>query len=188
MKRVNSSLLTALATLLFNGSAVAMSPTLPPLETVPQVDLQRYLGRWYEIARYPNRFQQGCQESRADYSLRKDGDIEVLNSCRDTDSGAVRQAKGRAWVVDSASNAKLKVSFFWPFRGDYWIIELGTDYEYVVVGTPDRKYFWILSRSPQMSDELYGQLLKRAEQQGFLPARVINTAANASDAPPAAQR
>ncbi len=160
-----------------------MSPAPPPLETVAQVDLQRYLGRWHEIARYPNRFQQGCQESSADYSLRKDGEIEVLNSCRDTDSGTIRQARGRAWVVDTVSNAKLKVSFFWPFRGDYWIIDLGTDYEYAVVGTPDRNYFWILSRSPQISDELYGQILQRAELQGFLPARVVRSASGASGAP-----
>lgn len=186
--RLLSSALATVAILLASGSATAMSPTLPPLETVPQVDLQRYLGRWYEIARYPNRFQQGCQESRADYSLRDDGDIEVLNSCRDADSGAVRQAKGRAWVVDSTSNARLKVSFFWPFSGDYWIIELGRDYEYAVVGTPNRKYFWILSRSPQMPDELYRQILQRAEQQGFLPAKVIKTADSAAGASPPAQR
>lgn len=188
MKLFSSSLLTALVTLLCNGSAAAMAPAPPPLETVAHVDLQRYLGRWYEIARYPNRFQQGCQDSHADYSLRKDGDIEVLNSCRDAAKGTIRQAKGRAWVVDSASNAKLKVSFFWPFRGDYWIIELGADYEYAVVGTPDRRYFWILSRSPQISDELYRQILQRSEQQGFLPARVVKTAAVVSDAPPPAQR
>jgi len=188
MKLFNSSLLTALVALLCNSSATAMSPTLPALETVAQVDLQRYLGRWYEIARYPNRFQQGCQDSHADYSLRDDGDIEVLNSCRDAARGTIRQAKGRAWVVDSASNAKLKVSFFWPFRGDYWIIELGPDYEYAVIGTPDRSYFWILSRSPQMAEGLYEQILQRAGQQGFLPARVVKTAASASDAPPTVQR
>lgn len=181
--RLLSNALTAVAMLLASGSATAMTPTLPPLETVPQVNLQRYLGRWYEVARYPNRFQQGCQESSADYSLRKDGEIEVLNSCRDTDSGKIRQARGRAWVVDTVSNAKLKVSFFWPFRGDYWIIDLGTDYEYAVVGTPDRNYFWILSRSPQISDELYGQILQRAERQGFLPARVVRSASGASGAP-----
>ena len=176
MKLFSSSALTAVTIMIFSSGAAAMSPTLPPLETVPQVNLQRYLGRWYEIARYPNRFQKGCQESRADYSLRKDGEIEVLNSCRDTDSGSIRQAQGRAWVVDTVSNAKLKVSFFWPFRGDYWIIELGTDYEYAVVGTPDRNYFWILSRSPQIPDELYDQILQRAQQQGFLPAKVVRSA------------
>ncbi len=183
MKILGNSILTALMALLCNGSAAAMSPAPPPLETVAQVDLQRYLGRWYEIARYPNRFQQGCQESSADYSLRDDGDIDVLNSCRDAETGSIRQARGRAWVVDSVSNAKLKVSFFWPFRGDYWIIGLGADYEYAVVGTPDRNYFWILSRSPQISEDLYGQILQRAQQQGFLPAKVVRSTSGASGTP-----
>ena len=183
MKMLGRSVVTVLAVLLLNGVAAAMAPAPPPLETVPRVNLQRYLGRWYEIARSPNRFQHGCRESRADYSLQEDGDIEVLNSCFDTDKGAIRQARGRAWVVDTTSNAKLKVSFFWPFRGDYWILELGSNYEYAVVGTPDRNYFWILSRSPQMPDALYGQILHRAKQQGFLPARVIRSFAAAPDSP-----
>lgn len=183
MKLLGSSALTTLTVFLLacRAAAMAPAPTLPPLETAPRVDLQRYLGRWYEIARYPNRFQQGCQDSSADYRLRDDGDIEVLNSCRDTDSGAIRQARGRAWVVDTTSNAKLNVSFFWPFRGDYWIMEVGANYEYALIGTPDRNYFWILSRSPQMPDELYGQILQRAKQQGFLPARVIRSTASAPD-------
>ncbi len=146
---------------------------LPPLQTVPQVDLQRYLGQWYEIARYPNRFQKGCLESSAVYSLRDDGDILVLNRCKDSETGKQRQAKGHAWVVDSTSNAKLKVSFFWPFRGDYWIIELGSEYEYAVIGTPNRKYFWILSRTRTMDDTLYAAILQRAKQQGFDPGLVV---------------
>ena len=146
---------------------------LPPLQTVQQVDLKRYLGQWYEIARYPNRFQKGCLESSASYALRDDGDIEVLNRCKDSEDGRQRQAKGHAWVVDSVSNAKLKVSFFWPFRGDYWIIELGREYEYAVIGTPNRKYFWILSRARTMDDTLYAAILQRAKQQGFDPGLVV---------------
>ncbi len=100
------------------GRQTAQADTgLPPLQTVQQVDLKRYLGQWYEIARYPNWFQKGCLESSASYALRDDGDIEVLNRCKDSEDGRQRQAKGHAWVVDNASNAKLKVSFFWPFRG-----------------------------------------------------------------------
>ena len=159
-------------------SACSTAPAkrdLPALKTVSQVDITRYLGEWHEIARYPNRFQKGCRASTARYSLLKNGEIEVVNSCRNEQDGSIRQARGRAWVVDTTSNARLKVSFFWPFRGDYWIIELGSNYEYAVIGTPDRNYFWILSRSPQMSDELYAQILQRAEQQGFLPARVIRS-------------
>lgn len=100
----------------------SFSADLPPLQTVEQVDLSRYLGRWYEIARLPNRFQKGCRGSMADYSLRDDGDLTVVNSCHAIADNSLRQSKGHAWVVDQTSNAKLKVSFFWPFRGDYWII------------------------------------------------------------------
>jgi apolipoprotein D and lipocalin family protein len=156
------------------GTRPAQADTsLPPLQAVAHVDLKRYLGQWYEIARYPNRFQKGCLESNASYALRDDGDIEVLNRCKDSEDGKQRQSKGHAWVVDTASNAKLKVSFFWPFRGDYWIIELGREYEYAVIGTPNRKYFWILSRSRSMDDALYDAILQRARQQGFAPALVV---------------
>jgi apolipoprotein D and lipocalin family protein len=147
---------------------------LPPLRTVPHVDLASYAGLWYEIARYPNRFQRGCLDSRATYTLRQDGKVEVVNSCRDEHDGELRQAKGKAWPVDE-SNARLKVSFFWPFRGDYWIIELGKAYEYAVVGTPDRKYLWVLSRSPQMDDGLYEAIMERAKAQGFDPARMMRS-------------
>lgn len=163
-------ILVALAAILLPGISAAASTQaseLPPLRTVEQVDLSRYLGRWYEIARLPNRFQKNCLNSRADYSLRDDGDITVLNSCEDRQDGSLRQSSGRAWVVDPATNARLKVSFFWPFRGDYWIIELGSRYEYAVVGTPNRRYFWILSREQTMDSSLYEAILQRAGQQGF---------------------
>uniref|UniRef100_A0A831XFG2 Lipocalin/cytosolic fatty-acid binding domain-containing protein n=1 Tax=Geobacter metallireducens TaxID=28232 RepID=A0A831XFG2_GEOME len=157
----------------FACQAAAASSGLPPLQTVAAVDLNRYLGVWHEIARYPNSFQRGCLESTASYTLREDGDIQVLNSCRDAGDGRTRQAKGRAWVVDTASNARLKVSFFWPFRGDYWIIDLGTEYEYAVVGTPNRKYLWVLSRTPVMDDAVYAAIMERIRQQGFDPGRVV---------------
>ncbi len=121
---------------------------LPPLQTVSHVDLHRYVGLWYEIDRYPNSFQKGCQGSTAMYTVRPDGKIDVINSCRDEQDGRLREAKGRAWVVDKTSNARLKVSFFWPFLGDYWIIDLGLEYEYAVVGTPNRQYLWILNPHP----------------------------------------
>jgi apolipoprotein D and lipocalin family protein len=153
--------------------ANAGSPGLPPLQTVAKVDMTRYLGRWYEIARLPNRFQKGCVASTADYALRADGEISVINSCRNEQDGSVAQVTGRAWIVDTASNAQLKVTFFWPFRGDYWIIELGKEYEYAVVGTPNRKYLWILSRTASMDDGLYAAILQRAGQQGFNSSAVI---------------
>ena len=146
---------------------------LPPLQTVAQVDLNRYLGLWYEIGRYPNSFQKGCLDSTAIYSARPDGEIDVLNSCRDMQDGSLREAKGRAWVVDNTTNARLKVSFFWPFRGDYWIIDLGREYEYAVVGTPDRKYLWILSRTPEMSIDILEKILQNVEKQGFARHNIL---------------
>jgi apolipoprotein D and lipocalin family protein len=144
------------------------APELPSLQTVDHVDLKRYLGLWYEIGRYPNSFQKGCLNSTALYTARPDGEIDVLNSCRDEQDGSLREAKGRAWVVDNTSNARLKVSFFWPFRGDYQIIDLGREYEYAVVGTPNRKYLWILSRTPEMNPEVLAKILENVEKQGFV--------------------
>jgi apolipoprotein D and lipocalin family protein len=117
------------------------------LEVEPHVELEKYLGKWYEIAHLPARFQEGCSETTAVYSLSRDGNVSVLNECRR--KGKIKQAKGKAKVVDKATGAKLKVIFFWPFYGDYWIIKLGHNYEYAVVGTPDRRYLWILSRTPK---------------------------------------
>lgn len=173
MKVTLCFVLLALAASFLGARSVQAGADQPPLVTVPQVDLKHYPGQWYEIARYPNRFQKGCLESRANYSLRDDGDIEVLNSCKDSEDGEQRKSKGHTWVVDSTSNTKLKVSFFWPFRGDYWIMELGTAYEYAVIGTPNRKYFWILSRTRSMDDALYDGILQRAKEQGFDPSLVV---------------
>lgn len=136
----------------------------PPLETVKAVDLQRYLGRWYEIASLPQWFQRNCFGTTAEYSL-QDNHIRVVNRCfKNSLRGPESVARGKAWAVD-ASNAKLKVQFFWPFRGDYWIIELGDNYEYAVVGNPDRKYLWILSRTPQMDQSLYDELLEKIKNK-----------------------
>lgn len=100
-----------------------------PPEVVSFVDLSRYVGQWYEIARFPHWFQEGCVGSRAAYSLRADGRISVLNECHEGFfSGKIKNAKGKARIVDKKTNAKLKISFFWPFSGDYWIIDLGKDY------------------------------------------------------------
>lgn len=147
-----------------------------PLPVVQHVDLKRYAGKWYEIARLPFSRQEGCVGSTAEYSLRPDGRIKVVNRCRDgTMTGAERVAEGKAWVVDKKTNAKLKVQFFWPFRGDYWVVELGRDYEYAVVGQPSRKYLWILSRSPRMEQKTYDGILERMAVRGFDVSRMIRT-------------
>ena len=138
------------------------------LQTVPHVDLGRYAGTWYEIATIPQRFQKDCVAVTATYTLRDDGTIAVLNKCRKkTLDGELKEAKGKAWVIDKKTNAKLKVQFFWPFKGDYWIIELDVDYQYAVVGHPGRKYLWILSRTPQMEESLYQDLLRRIANKGY---------------------
>jgi apolipoprotein D and lipocalin family protein len=147
-----------------------------PLEVVPHVEVERYLGTWYEIATIPQRFQKGCVGVTAEYTLLEDGDIRVVNTCRQgTLEGEVRRVVGRARVVDKASNAKLKVRFFWPFWGSYWIIGLGDDYEWAVVGHPNRKYLWILSRSPAIADTLYEEVLKLVADKGYDLSRIVKT-------------
>jgi apolipoprotein D and lipocalin family protein len=131
------------------------------------------LGKWYEIAHLPARFQEGCSDTTATYALSKDGSISVLNEC--IKNGKVKKAKGKAKVVDKSSGAKLKVTFFRPFYGDYWIIKLGNDYDYAVVGTPNRKYLWILSRTPQMDDKLFSTLIEFAKSKGFNVENLIRT-------------
>jgi apolipoprotein D and lipocalin family protein len=143
------------------------------LEVVPHVDLERYLGKWYEIAHLPAKFQEGCSETTATYTLASNGSVVVLNECKR--NGKVRQAKGKAKVVDKATGAKLKVTFFWPFSGDYWIIKLGNDYDYAVVGAPNRKYLWILSRTPHMDDKLFAELTEFARLKGFDVGNLIMT-------------
>jgi apolipoprotein D and lipocalin family protein len=148
--------------------------TPAPLTTVNRVDLARYTGRWYEIARYPNRFQRECDsDTTANYALLQDGKVEVVNACRKKD-GTVKQARGKAKVVDP-SNARLKVTFFWPFYGDYWIIGLNPDYRWAVVGEPGRRYLWILSRTPQMSETDYQEALRQISAAGYDAARLIKT-------------
>jgi apolipoprotein D and lipocalin family protein len=141
----------------------------PPLHVVDEIDLDRYLGRWYEIASFPQRFQRGCVASMATYTRRDDGRIGVVNECRDRSfDGELRRAEGIAWVVDEeGKRAKLKVQFFWPFRGDYWIIDLDPDYRFAAVGHPTREYLWILARTPTLDPMLYRPLAARLEAQGY---------------------
>lgn len=148
--------------------------TAPP-PTVDRVDLNRYMGTWFEIARLPNRFQKDCACTAATYTLRPDGRVEVLNRCL-TPEGRLKAAKGRAKVVDPATGARLKVTFFWPFYGDYWILDLDPDYRRVLVGTPNRKYLWILARGPVLDAGTYEGLVRRAQELGFDTSRLLRTA------------
>jgi apolipoprotein D and lipocalin family protein len=163
------ALALALGTATFAGSASGP----PALQSVASVDLSRFMGRWYQIARLPNRFQKGCTGSYTDFSLREDGKMNIVNSCRNEKDGSLRQTKGRVWVEDPASSGRLKVSFFWPFRSDCWIIGLGKQYEYSIVASPSRKYLWISSRTATMNDDLYAEIMKDVESQGFEVKNVL---------------
>jgi apolipoprotein D and lipocalin family protein len=155
------------------------------LQTVASVDLKQYSGKWFEIARYPNKFQKQCVgNTTATYTLKSNNKIEVLNKCLKKD-GIVDDAKGDARIVDKKSNAKLEVRFAPKFLsfisavwGDYWIIDLDEKYQYAVIGDPKREYFWILARDAKMSDETYQNILRRAEEKGFNPAKVVKTPQN----------
>jgi apolipoprotein D and lipocalin family protein len=138
------------------------------IDSVPHVDLKRYAGKWYEIASYPQRFQRGCHCTTAEYTLSDKGYVVVENRCnRDSINGKQSYIKGKAFVEKDSGNAKLKVQFFWPFRGKYWIIDLADDYSYAVVSHPNKKYLWILSRTPQMDAQVYEQILLRLKSKGF---------------------
>ena len=166
-----------IATSFFIFSCAGTVKSNSPLTVVESVDLQRYLGKWYEIASYPAWFQKGCTASTADYRLLPDGRIQVTNSCRKGSlDGKLKESKGKAEVVDTATNAKLKVWFFWPFKGNYWIIDLDPDYQWAVVGEPSRKYLWILSRTPTMDEAVYQGILGRLPQKGCDPTRLRKTA------------
>lgn len=145
------------------------------LTTVTSVDLLRYMGKWYEISLYPQRFEKGCECTTAEYYMHKKF-VEVRNTC--TKNGKTKTIKGKAFVVSNSGNAKLKVQFFWPFKGDYWIISLDTDYNWAVVSSPDRNYLWILSRKPKMDESLYKKILDDLIRRGFDPARVVKTKQN----------
>jgi apolipoprotein D and lipocalin family protein len=145
--------------------------------SVPQpaksVDLEKYLGRWFEIARYEQRFQKGCTGVTADYSLRQDGSIDVVNRCRR--GGQVDEAHGRAKVVDRTTNAKLKVSFFGPFYGHYWVLDHADDYSWSIVGEPSGRYLWILARSPRLPENEVSQLFARAQALGYNTSMLLRT-------------
>ena len=175
MTMVNQlTLLVGLFSLMLGCASTAKDK--PPLSVVDAVDLERYLGKWYEIASYPAWFQKGCTGSTAEYSLRPDGKIQVLNRCRkERLDGKEAESKGKAEVVDTQTNAKLKVWFFWPFKGNYWIIDLDPDYRWAVVGEPSRKYLWILSRTPTMDQRIYENILARLPEAGYDPARLQKT-------------
>ena len=136
--------------------------------TVKALDLNRYLGTWYEIARFPHSFEKNLVGVTATYSLRDDGKIEVLNQgYKNTLNGERSKAAGKAKMPDKHEPGKLKVSFFWIFYADYFVLELDENYQYVMIGSSSDKYFWILSRTPQMEPAVYEMLLEKARKLGY---------------------
>jgi apolipoprotein D and lipocalin family protein len=170
-----------LATALLPVALASAAGAQRPVQTVDSVDLNRYIGEWFEIARFPNRFQRQCLgDVHALYALRPDGRLDVVNRCR-TDDG-ISEARAVARVVDSRSGAKLKVRFAPAFLsfvpavwGDYWVVGLAPDYSWATVGSPDRKYLWILARTAAVGTDTYAAALEAARSNGFDVARLIRT-------------
>lgn len=181
-RQIGEGGLRLLLLLTFVSALPAFGHAQAPVQTVPAVDLPRYLGDWFEVARLPNRFQTECvAHVRATYVQRTDGRLDVINRC-DTANGDTIQAQGLAIVADAKTFAKLKVRFapaflsFLPMVwGDYWILGLARDYSWAVVGSPDRKYLWILSRTPVLPAPSYGEAVTVAGKNGFAVNQLIRT-------------
>ena len=164
--------------LMLAGAAVALTACASiqrgPVgnSAVPQpakaVDLSRYAGLWYEIGRYENGFERGCEGVTARYTVRDDGMIGVLNACRKgSRTGAENTVNGKAKVVEGSQNAKLKVSFFGPFYGDYWVLDHADDYSWSIVGEPSGRYLWLLSRTAQPPPQVREAIMNRTRDLGY---------------------
>jgi len=176
--------LVAASSTLFPGGLGASSDSSEksPLQTVSSVDLNRYIGDWYEIARTPNRYENECAgDVKVHYALMPDGRMSLKNECR-LPSGKTDTSHGHASIIDAVSHAKLRVTFFWPFFADYWIIDLDKDYRYAVVGEHDRKYLWIISRSAQLDASTYDEILHHITDHGYDVSKIAKTVQ--SDAQP----
>lgn len=165
MKKLSLLLVTTLLALSACEEGPVGNAHVP--EPAKQVELKRYLGTWYEMGRYKNRFEKNCTGVTAEYSVRDDGEITVLNSChKGAPDGPLETAEGKAYVVENSNNAKLKVSFFGPFYGDYWVLDHAQDYSWSIVGEPSGRYLWILTRKPK-SEVLKKKLWARAKALGY---------------------
>ncbi len=138
-----------------------------PLETVDQVDLEKYSGKWYDIAHFPSTFLNGCKNITAEYTATDKKYIEVFNRCEKIRNGSIKSISGKAFPVKGSNNAKLKVQFIWPFRAKYWILDIRGDYEYASIGGPNRDYAWILARKPHPDKEIVQEMIDNLERKGF---------------------
>jgi len=151
--------------LLFGLSGCSGAPD--GIEPVNHFELNRYLGKWYEVARLDHSFERGLNQVTADYSMRDDGGVKVINRGFNAEEGEWSEAEGKAYFVQSADVAHLKVSFFGPFYGAYVVFELDSDYQYSFVSGPDRDYLWLLSRTPTPPDSVIKRFIERSSQLGF---------------------
>jgi apolipoprotein D and lipocalin family protein len=166
------------AALPFAAMTVNAQEKAGEVKTVSFVDLQRYGGKWYEIARYPNKSQRQCAgNTTVTYNFKPDGEAQVVNKCM-TKDGKIDDATGMAKIVDKQTNAKLKGSFAWFSSAPYWVIDLDENYQYAVVGNPDRKHLWILSRTPEIKEATYQMILRKIEVAGYNPAMLEKTPQN----------
>jgi apolipoprotein D and lipocalin family protein len=148
--------------------ASSCSTAYMALDSADDFEIQRYMGKWYEISRLPNKFEEGLENITANYELTDDGKVLVINEGRlISDRSRVKQAKGRAWIPDPSEPSKLKVSFFWPFAGDYWVLKVDKDYTYALVGDPSGKFLWILARDPKIDPKIEAALKEYAFTLGF---------------------
>lgn len=161
--------------IIFTFSCINQKESMIDKTVVKKLNIEKYLGTWYEIARYDHSFERGLVGVTANYSMRKDGKIKVLNSgYKVTLSGKYTQAIGKAKIPDPKNEpGKLKVSFFWFFYGDYYVMELDKDYQWAIIGSSSDNYLWILSRTPQMSKDVYRDCLNEITNRGYDVSKLI---------------
>jgi len=158
----------AFAVLLTAAVGCSSSQKIKNMQLVDEVNLDRFIGKWYEIARFPHRFEEGLVGVTATYEYKENGKIKVINQgYKDSLDGELKTAIGKAKLAKSGNPAHLKVSFFWIFYADYLILELGENYDYALIGSTSDKYLWILSRTPQMDDNTYTMLVQKAKERGY---------------------
>lgn len=159
--------------ILLSMASLFSCKTTQDLSTAEHVDVSKYAGQWYEIARLPNSFEKGLECVTATYTQKSNGKIEVLNKGYSSKKGSYKTANGTAWIPDSNFPGRLKVTFFWPFSGNYYILALDENYQYALVGDPSRKYLWVLARTKTLDEAIYTSLMNHADKNGFDTSQVI---------------
>lgn len=167
------SYISLILLLLINASCKSQDSMIDK-SVVKELDIDRYLGTWYEISRFDHSFERGMEGVTATYSMREDGKIKVLNAgYKGSLNGEYKDAEGKAYIPNKDEPAKLKVSFFWFFYGDYFVLDLDKDYQWALIGSSSDKYLWILSRSPNISEDKYRMLVNKLKLRGYDTSKLI---------------